>query len=95
LGPVRLYRAIAERAGLADPYGLRAHSVAEAERITIAEVTVGSAPLIAVMNRSWEQARLPSSLRAPGRFSHVPVGDSVADVLGPKQVLILDASSGA
>jgi hypothetical protein len=88
-GLVRLYRLLAEHAGLPDPLGVRALEIADAERLTIAPLSVGEAPLIAVMNRSWEPVRVPA-LAGVRRWSCAPLGEGDG-AFGPKQVILLDA----
>src|SRR5262249_52276686 len=63
-GLVLLYRAVAN--GLRDPWGLRTHAIADAERLTVRHVRVGERELIAAMNRSW------SSVALPPRLAHAP-----------------------
>ena len=89
-GVCALYRAIAARAGIGDPFGLRALDASDAERVHAAPLTVGDRSLVAVMNRGWEAAQLPPSLRRPARWSCAPMGVAGEAALGPKQAIILD-----
>jgi hypothetical protein len=86
-----LYRFLATRAGVPDPLSLRTMDVADAERLTVKSLSVGGHALLAVMNRSWEPARLPPTLRRKPRWSWAPLGEAAPGTLGPKQAIMLDA----
>jgi len=89
---VRVYKLVAHRAGLPDPFGLHGAVPALTERLCIRRLKVGDRALVAVMNRSFDAAPLPAALSGSARLSCAPFDGKPPGPgsIGGKQVLVFD-----
>ncbi len=88
-GLVALYRLVSERAGIADPHGVRAIPTTDAERLCVREIGIDGHSLLAVMNRGLTPVALPREWLPRERWRSNQESGSLT--VAAKQVVLFDA----